>query len=116
MNSKRTALYVVPDSLNHSGQKVPARNVLTARTRAATLIGQVIRRAKEARTVAMIKRDGEAPPGFMTFDQVRTYLGHERFESTEVWLSRHKIKPMRLYSEAEVREAREPNKVGTKTK
>lgn len=54
--------------------------------------------------------------GYWTIEQVQEYLGHTVPESTQVWLSRHGIKPVRLYPIEEVTSEREPNKVGTYTK
>lgn len=42
-----------------------------------------------------------------TLDEVREYLGHDRTDSTEVWLSRHGIRPVRHYRVTEVKRERE---------
>lgn len=44
--------------------------------------------------------------GWMTLDEVQEFLGHSRSESTEVWLSRHGIKSVRVYKAADVRTER----------
>lgn len=104
-----TVLHVDFASSRLSAQRVPAKSALTARTKARILISQVVRRVREARAMA-------SPRGWMTFEEVKEYLGHTVPESTEVWLSRHGITPTRHYKVKEVVSAREPHKAGTKTK
>jgi hypothetical protein len=53
--------------------------------------------------------------GYWTFEEVQEYLGHAVPESTEVWLSRHGIRPIRHYRIADVKREREPNRAGTNT-
>lgn len=58
----------------------------------------------------------KTPRGWMTLEQVQEYLGHNRRESTEVWLTRHSIKSQRFFPAAEVKREREPHTAGTNTK
>lgn len=44
--------------------------------------------------------------GWMTLDEVQEFLGHSQKESTEVWLSRHGLRPVRVYRASDVRAER----------
>lgn len=44
-----------------------------------------------------------------TFEELQAYLGHSRFESTEVWCTRHGIRAVRHYRVADVLRERPPS-------
>jgi hypothetical protein len=46
------------------------------------------------------------PKLWWTFEEVQAYLGHRSPDSTEVWLTRHGIAPVRHYRVDEVLEER----------
>lgn len=45
-----------------------------------------------------------------TFEELQAYLGHTRYESTEVWCTRHNIRAVRHYRVADVLRERPPKR------
>lgn len=45
-----------------------------------------------------------------TFEELQAYLGHTRLNSTEVWCTRHNIRPVRHYRVADVLRERPPKR------
>jgi hypothetical protein len=49
-----------------------------------------------------------------TFEELMEYLGHTNHNSTEVWCTRHGIKPIRHYRVKDILKARPPKPLGSK--